>query len=238
MSDLQRNFLHNSLRLNGAEPLFQGIVELVLHRSDIPKTGTDLSVAFLPDGVVRVGARPANSPAKRADSPKTGNIPRTTRQRIGTGGARALYIIQLSGPVQTAWREAITAQGVELVQYVPEDAFIARISNGELGSLKKLAFVQWIGKFRANHKVHQAIAGRAALKRAGDLVNVSILMAPDSAAPEIVQARRSLRVLRQQSNLRLGTVLRGSVSATDLDALAASENVLWIEPEFQAEARR
>src|SRR5206468_2409819 len=50
---------------------------------------------------------------------------------------------------------------------------------------------------------------------------------------EVAQARNSLQTVRQQSKSRIGTILRGAVPATELEALANSESVLWIEPGFR-----
>src|SRR4051812_18424969 len=127
-----------------------------------------------------------------------------------------LYLIQFTGHPTAAWKEALSAQGAQLLQYVPEDSFIVRLSNGNLAALKKLPFVHWIGKFRPDHKVHQAVATRAALRRAGDVLDVSVLVSPDVAAPGLTETKRSMRAVRQQSSLRMGTILRGSVAAVDL----------------------
>jgi len=144
-----------------------------------------------------------------------------------------LYLIQFTGHPLPAWKDALSGQGVQLLQYVPDDCFIARLPNGDLAALKKLPFVHWIGKYRPDHKLHQAVARRAALKRAGEMVNVSVLLSTDVPAVALTETRRSMKSIRQQSKLRIGTILRGSIAATDLDALAGSENVLWVEPEFR-----
>ena len=66
----------------------------------------------------------------------------TSPRGIGAGAARAsaneaavsgLYWIQFEGRPQQAWRDQLRGLGVELLHYVPEDAFLARmVTEGRL----------------------------------------------------------------------------------------------------------
>ncbi|MBM3315589.1 hypothetical protein FJY71_07100 [candidate division WOR-3 bacterium] len=44
----------------------------------------------------------------------------------GYGGSHGYYIIQFRGPVRSDWRQAAAAAGAELLEYVPQYAFVAR----------------------------------------------------------------------------------------------------------------
>src|SRR5437879_2791786 len=82
-----------------------------------------------------------------------------------------LHLIQFTSHFQPAWAAELRAHGVQLLQYVPEDAFIARFDNVDAAAVRKLPFVHWVGKYRADHKLHASVAQRAAQKRAGELSN-------------------------------------------------------------------
>src|SRR5207249_1934005 len=69
-----------------------------------------------------------------------------------------LYLIQFTGPFQAGWEEQLRLLQVELVRYVPEDAFIARLNGTRLGALHQLAFVRWSGVYRPEHKVHAPLS--------------------------------------------------------------------------------
>ena len=43
-------------------------------------------------------------------------------------GTRGYYIVQFTGPVEPAWREAVAALGGDLVQYLPDFAFKTRLT--------------------------------------------------------------------------------------------------------------
>ena len=40
-----------------------------------------------------------------------------------TPGTRGHYIVQFAGPVQQAWKDSVTAEGAELLDYLPDFAF-------------------------------------------------------------------------------------------------------------------
>ena len=75
-----------------------------------------------------------------------------------------LFLIQFTGRFDPAWREVLAAQRVELIRFVPEDAFVARLRGVRLEDLRMLPFVQWVGEFRPEHKIHNRV--RDALRAA------------------------------------------------------------------------
>src|SRR5262245_23818558 len=83
--------------------------------------------------------------------------------------ASGLFLIQFTGPVQTAWTEELRGRGVELLRYVPEDAFVARFERTGLGPVRALSFVRWIGPYRTEHKVLPSLRQAGAQKQAGEL---------------------------------------------------------------------
>ena len=94
----------------------------------------------------------------------------------GHGSASGLVVIQFEGRVQPEWREQLRVMGVELLRYVPEDAFVARFENVQSNQVEALDFVRWVGDFRPEHKVHQKVRDRAKTK-ADEPLAVSVLLA-------------------------------------------------------------
>jgi hypothetical protein len=138
-----------------------------------------------------------------------------------------LYLVQFIAPPQLAWREDLTAAGVELLRYVPDDAFIARLSQTDLTALRNRPFVQWVGEYRPDHKVAARLREWAA---AGQDLNVSLQLAPGTPPAERVAIRRAMQRFEREAALRQGAILQGQVSAAQLAFLARSPFVLWIEP--------
>ncbi|MBI5383688.1 MAG: S8 family serine peptidase [Verrucomicrobia bacterium] len=137
-----------------------------------------------------------------------------------------LLLVQLTQALKPEWREALRATGVDLLHYVPDDAFVARAKTVSLADLRRLPFVHWVGDYRPEHKMQSAL-GRV---RIGESAAVSILLAPDTAVPDAAAVRQSLEQIHQESKFRFGTVLRGTLASQQLANLARSDSVLWIEP--------
>ncbi len=140
-----------------------------------------------------------------------------------------LYLIQFADPVQPAWREQLSTLRVELLRYVPEDSFVARLDNASLKQIKALPFVPWVGEYRPEHKIHPAVRAHAAARPGEDLA-LSVLLASTAAPAEKAEAKGWFRSLQQESRLRHGSILRGKVAPGRLQNLAQSPAVLWIEP--------
>jgi subtilisin family serine protease len=141
-----------------------------------------------------------------------------------------LYLIQFSGPVAPARRAELRQAGVELLQYVPEDAFIAKLNQVSPASVGARSDVNWVGPYQAAHKIHPRLATVARLAaQTNQTVSVNILLSPLATTAEIATVRSHLAAIHHESRLRLGTILRGELSPGHLDALAQSGAVLWIE---------
>lgn len=122
--------------------------------------------------------------------------------------------------------------GVELLRYVPDDAFIARFKNVSPQTVQALSYIRFVGAYRPDHKVHpELVAAVSAMVQtnASGSVPVNILLSPTASEKEIGEVHNLLTRTHNESRLRQGVVLRGTVSAAQLNALAKHDGVLWIE---------
>jgi subtilisin family serine protease len=143
--------------------------------------------------------------------------------------ASGLFLIQFTEKFNPAWREELLARKVELVRYVPDDAFVARLTDVNLEDLRALPYVQWAGEFRPEHKVHGGLRNALQAVNAPS-AGVTVLFSPSATPAEILEARLRLEGVKQESKHRFGTVLRGWLAPGQLQRLAQSPAVLWIEP--------
>src|ERR1017187_10538448 len=144
--------------------------------------------------------------------------------------ASGLFLVQFSGPVELSRRVELRKAGVELIQYVPDDAFIAKLNNVSSASVAVMNNVTWVGPYRTEHKIHPRLAAAARIAaQTNETVNVNILLSPSATAAEIGAVRSHLAVTYHESHLRQGIIVRGELSPGQLDALAQSTAVLWIE---------
>jgi hypothetical protein len=178
--------------------------------------GAQVRPIRLRNGVIPAQAsQPATNQAKSA-------LPQTP--------ASGLFLVQFSNPPGREARAQLAAMGVDLLHYIPEDAFIARLRGVSLDQLRAAPSVEWVGEYRPEHKVHPRLAAavRAALQT-NQLVAVNALIAPQATPSAIAEVRSLFSTIVHESQLRQGTILRGALAPARLDALAQSSCVLWIE---------
>ena len=141
-----------------------------------------------------------------------------------------LFVIQFTGVIQSDWRGQLQGKRVKLLRFVPEDAFVARLANVRLGEIQALPFVQFIEPYHAEYKIHSSLRGKAARGVAPEHFQISALLSTDASPQDLAKVRGMLRKLDKESSLRFGHIVQGSVTPAQLNALADSPSVLWVEP--------
>ncbi|MCX6895369.1 MAG: S8 family serine peptidase, partial [Verrucomicrobia bacterium] len=162
----------------------------------------------------------------------TGKAASALAARPAAPSASGLYLVQFAAAPSPEQRQQLREMGVELLRYVPDDAFIARFKNVSPTKVESLAFVRWVGPYEPAYKIHPKLAATAAqaAKSATSFVSASILLSPEATPKEILQTRAALAAVTRQSRLRQGTVISGTLTPRQLTGLAQSGAVLWIEP--------
>ena len=144
--------------------------------------------------------------------------------------ASGLFLVQFENPPGPAERAELQSLGVELLAYVPEDAFVARFNHVSSDKVVALANVRWVGPYRAEYKIHPRLSAAASNgSLTNRLVTVNILISPGAAPAEIAAVRSMLSSVQHESSLRQGTILRGDLDPARLQVLAQAGSVLWIE---------
>ena len=72
-------------------------------------------------------------------------------------GVRGYYIVQFDGPVQQVWKDAVTAEGAEVLEYIPDFAFKVRMNPAQAARVDDLGSVSWVGIFQPAYKISPAI---------------------------------------------------------------------------------
>jgi len=141
-----------------------------------------------------------------------------------------LFLIQFTGPLEPVWRTRLRSEGVRLLKYVPDNAYIAKFENVSVPGVSSLNFVRWVGAYRPELKIHARLAAAAkAAAVTNQNVRVSILLSSQATPAELTSVRLLLASISTESHLRQGTILRGELAPARLDVLAQSPAVLWVE---------
>jgi hypothetical protein len=72
-------------------------------------------------------------------------------------GETGYYLVQLTGPVYKHQKTALRAAGAELWDYIPEYAFITRMTPEDGQAVRSLDFVRWVGLYHPAYKLDPAI---------------------------------------------------------------------------------
>src|SRR5215472_4100495 len=139
-----------------------------------------------------------------------------------------LFLVQFEGPLAPSERAALRTAGIDLLKYVPDQAYIAKFNQAAPKTITQLRFVRWVGPYRPEHKIHPRLAAFARTQPQTNLP-VNILLSPRATPPELALVRALLGTVHHESHLRQGIVLRGELPPTNLQSLAQSSAVLWIE---------
>jgi len=72
-------------------------------------------------------------------------------------GEASYYLIQLSGASTPEHKAALQAGGAELIAYMPDDAWIARVDGARSHDIAELPEVAWVGPFHPAYKISPTI---------------------------------------------------------------------------------
>jgi subtilisin-like proprotein convertase family protein len=101
-------------------------------------------------------------------------------------GDPGAYIVQARGPIDAAFRALLASAGAQIVSYIPNNAYLVRVSAAGAGMLAGSAPVQAVLPFEPYYKLQPSLLGLAVEQQPlppGTALNVG-LFAADAAATE------------------------------------------------------
>jgi hypothetical protein len=141
-----------------------------------------------------------------------------------------LYLVQLVGPVRDEWLADLLTDGLELVAYLPENAYVVRARGPGAAAFAQLTvrhdYVQYTGDFHPAYRLSPRLASAAA-----GTVDVTVQIVEGPTIEADLAELRSLAVAAGQDSSLLG--LRDVALTIDrarLPEIAAREYVFHIEP--------
>lgn len=143
----------------------------------------------------------------------------------GSPKQKDYYVVQLSGPIEDSWIDGLAALGVELLDYVPDFAFLARMAPEVATSALKLDFVRWVGPYHPAYRISPRLKGRA--KPAEVTVLLFAGESADSVRAEISSAGGAVH---SPSKGRTGEYIEATIPPDAISRIARRREVCWIEP--------
>ncbi|MGQ0797340.1 MAG: hypothetical protein ACT4OI_05710, partial [Methanobacteriota archaeon] len=217
-----------------ADVVASGGVPLEDYPSFLVARGDASTIEILRRAGHRVDPTPDDSVVRFLAGPvEARNLGRSTAWARNERGV-APGVVHVHGPLKDAWRTAFEARGVEILRYVPTNAYLVRGTPEALRDLATLPFVDGIGPFDAAWKV------RPGTPRVGT-VDVRIVVLPDEST-DVVLADLSRRGVPRADPTAVGPGVLGTFGSGDfrwvrarvpaglIPEIAARPDVEFIEP--------
>ncbi|MGB9939198.1 S8 family serine peptidase [Methanosarcina sp.] len=152
------------------------------------------------------------------------------------------WIVQFVGPVKSEWGDEIRELGGKLGDYVPDNAFLVRMTPEVKDQVSELDFVRWVGPYQPAYKISPLLMGirgkvsptalhsaeiKAEAYRPSPLGNLKVVLHKEDDAAAVRQEVERLggTVISAEKG-----VLRISLDASRIEVLAGLPSVQWIEP--------
>jgi hypothetical protein len=164
------------------------------------------------------------------------------RTAVGTFAGKRLHLVQFAGPVQPGWHDALRNSGVQIVSYIPENAYLVYGDASSIAAVQNLAatdsHVQWEGTYQDGFKVDPLVrtvdASGNPRTIGTDLFTVQLVADPNAnpATLEVIDQLKLAPIKQQHPVLGYLNVLV-SLPAANLLTLAAQPDVVSIQPFFE-----
>ncbi len=144
-----------------------------------------------------------------------------------TGNGSKLALVQMRAPLQDQWLEALKANGLEVIQYYPHNTFLVLGDEASLGQARSMDVVRWAGDFVPEFKINSE------LNRFNGVINNVHIHFLNTGDPEQVLNRIRaagglvINAFPAQPDRKLMDAIV-SISASQLSALSALPEVIWI----------
>ena len=163
------------------------------------------------------------------------------RKAVGAFVGKRMHLVQFAGPVQPAWHEALLKTGVQIVTYVPENAYLVYGDSQSIGQLQNLGateqHIQWDGAYADAYKIHPAArtvdSDGNPLTPATDMFAIQLVADADANAAtlKLLEQLKLEPFKRKNSALDyLNVVVR--INPANLSLVAAQPDVVFIHPYY------
>ena len=145
-------------------------------------------------------------------------------------GSSGYYIVQLNSPILKEYKDALTAFGATVFDYLPNNAFIVRMDDQAKAQTEGAPFVRWIGILQPAYKIDPLLPQ---FKGSRDQRTLVVQIFPGEDMTQTLTTLTSLggTIIETSENQWQG-VIKLEVDTARLPEIARITGVKWIE-EYQ-----
>jgi hypothetical protein len=187
---------------------------------------SDAAAAARPPRRIRLTAGYDWAPADGAAPPVPPELSSARAAREEGSPEMRAYLVQFDAPPAEAERAAIAEAGGAVVAYIPDQAYLVRMSAEAHARLAAGGRAAWIGDYEPAYKLSPTMDRTTP----GDIECVALLF-PDADLPRERQGIAALgAALVEDSDNGINKLVRFRAPAAALAAIARRSGVAWIEP--------
>jgi len=172
------------------------------------------------------------------EMPQALSLKRAERDRLESD----YWIVQFIGLIKIEWSEQIKELGADVVEYVPENAFLVKLPASAIEKIKALKFVNWVGVYEPAYKVSPLLMGRRRPAAGAEIASLSIQPEAFQPKPEgnltfLLHRSSDRDKITKVITSKGGTVVKAegdtiiaSLDPVLVDQFAKMVEVKWIEP--------
>ncbi|MEI6915747.1 MAG: S8 family serine peptidase, partial [Armatimonadota bacterium] len=134
------------------------------------------------------------------------------------------YVLQLKGPVLDEWKVALAELGVQLKDYIPENAYVVHLTPKLIPQVKALSFVSYLDRLQPKYRLEPRVK-----QISSPQIKVLIKLFPSEGISNLYHILRAVKgVILPDSQPASGIVIV-SIPQSALDRIAGLEEVQWVE---------
>ena len=143
-------------------------------------------------------------------------------------GREEYYVFQFRGPVEQGWKGQLLLVGAKVFDYVPDFAFLARMTPEAAEKARELPCVRWVGLYHPAYRISPRLRG------VSGNVKVTVLLFPgESPGAAQAEIRRAGGIAHSSNVGPLGAQIEATIPAAAAARIAAQKGIAWIEPRVE-----
>jgi hypothetical protein len=148
-------------------------------------------------------------------------------ETLKAGSSNNLHILQFIGPIKAEWLNDVSLLGIELRNYIPNNAYLVRADSEMISNALQLRHVQWAGAYHPAYRISpEAVGGKTYL-------NIWNGPGIESTLSSIIQMCPGTEFTYTERTEQYETVTW--VSPNQMESIASLDNVLWMEQYLEPE---
>ena len=151
------------------------------------------------------------------------------RKQVTTPRGTLPFLIQFCGPIQQIWKDDLTACGIILHDYVPDNTYLAEMDETHALNIMDKPYIQWIEPYKNSYKIDPDLINAIDPALEDPIVITIQTLLPDDAESLAEIFKHTITILATTGGKRWGFV-RAEAPVAIIPIIAEQGIVQWIEP--------